>query len=128
MSDDGDGAWDGTLLSKLPHLLLPFAYDLARGRLTYTAYLQWVRASSLEPDGPKAETIPLGHRGAEKWREWEEKVVIMSCFPADRCFLDNISCHLMSHFNITNFICLIINLLLIIANIDISPPIISHCS
>ncbi|GBO02991.1 hypothetical protein AVEN_24396-1 [Araneus ventricosus] len=29
----------------------------------YTADLQWNRVSNLEPSGPKAETLPLGHRG-----------------------------------------------------------------
>ncbi|GBM86676.1 hypothetical protein AVEN_98058-1, partial [Araneus ventricosus] len=29
----------------------------------YTAELQWNRVSSLEPFGPKAESLPLGHRG-----------------------------------------------------------------
>ncbi|GBN98974.1 hypothetical protein AVEN_44470-1 [Araneus ventricosus] len=28
----------------------------------YSADLQWNRVSSLEPSGPKAETLPLGHR------------------------------------------------------------------
>ncbi|GBO22631.1 hypothetical protein AVEN_181599-1 [Araneus ventricosus] len=29
----------------------------------YTADLQWNRVSNLEPSGPRAETLPLGHRG-----------------------------------------------------------------
>ncbi|GBM58174.1 hypothetical protein AVEN_163941-1, partial [Araneus ventricosus] len=35
----------------------------------YTADLQWNRVSNLEPSGPKAETLPLGHRGPESSRE-----------------------------------------------------------
>ncbi|GBO01060.1 hypothetical protein AVEN_98152-1, partial [Araneus ventricosus] len=32
----------------------------------YTADLQWNRVSDLEPSGPKAETLPLGHRGLSR--------------------------------------------------------------
>ncbi|GBN51452.1 hypothetical protein AVEN_106231-1 [Araneus ventricosus] len=32
-------------------------------RAPYTAVLHWNRVSNLEPSGPKAETLPLGHRG-----------------------------------------------------------------
>ncbi|GBL53426.1 hypothetical protein AVEN_119991-1 [Araneus ventricosus] len=33
-------------------------------QVPYTADLQWNRVSNLEPSGPKAETIPLGHCGS----------------------------------------------------------------
>ncbi|GBM65030.1 hypothetical protein AVEN_68951-1 [Araneus ventricosus] len=39
----------------------------------YTADLQWNRVSSLEPSGPKAETLPLGHRGPEPAEEAPEE-------------------------------------------------------
>ncbi|GBN30000.1 hypothetical protein AVEN_266527-1 [Araneus ventricosus] len=47
------------------------SYDSASGirvrgyinQAPYTADLQWNRVSNLEPSGPKAETLPLGHRG-----------------------------------------------------------------
>ncbi|GBM75666.1 hypothetical protein AVEN_45554-1 [Araneus ventricosus] len=42
---------------------LATTYDLACNRPPYTADLQWNRVSNLEPSGPKAETLPLGHRG-----------------------------------------------------------------
>ncbi|GBL80085.1 hypothetical protein AVEN_183416-1 [Araneus ventricosus] len=32
-------------------------------RAPYTTDLQWNWASNLEPSGPKAEALPLGHRG-----------------------------------------------------------------
>ncbi|GBO33501.1 hypothetical protein AVEN_101189-1 [Araneus ventricosus] len=35
----------------------------------YTADLQWNRVSNLEPSCPKAETLPLGHRGLLVERE-----------------------------------------------------------
>ncbi|GBL85758.1 hypothetical protein AVEN_193202-1 [Araneus ventricosus] len=38
-------------------------YDLTCKRPTYTADLQCNRVSNLEPSGPKAETLSLGHRG-----------------------------------------------------------------
>ncbi|GBO24706.1 hypothetical protein AVEN_142736-1 [Araneus ventricosus] len=47
------------------------SYDSASGirvrgyinQAPYTADLQWNRVSNLESSGPKAETLPLGHRG-----------------------------------------------------------------
>ncbi|GBL53795.1 hypothetical protein AVEN_107399-1, partial [Araneus ventricosus] len=41
-------------------------YDLACNRPPTTADLQWNRVSKLEPFGPTAETLPLGHRGPSK--------------------------------------------------------------
>ncbi|GBN70486.1 hypothetical protein AVEN_93936-1 [Araneus ventricosus] len=32
-------------------------------QVPYTVDLQWNRASNLEPSGPNAKTLPLGHRG-----------------------------------------------------------------
>ncbi|GBN00848.1 hypothetical protein AVEN_89216-1 [Araneus ventricosus] len=42
---------------------LAITFDLMFNKPTYTADLQWNRVSNLEPSGPKAETLPLGHRG-----------------------------------------------------------------
>ncbi|GBM49741.1 hypothetical protein AVEN_36359-1 [Araneus ventricosus] len=42
---------------------LATTYDLACNRPHTRADLQWNRVSNLEPSGPKAETLPLGHRG-----------------------------------------------------------------
>ncbi|GBM80172.1 hypothetical protein AVEN_164848-1 [Araneus ventricosus] len=41
----------------------PPTYELAWGRSAYTMDLQWNRVSSPESCGPKAESLPLGHRG-----------------------------------------------------------------
>ncbi|GBN42187.1 hypothetical protein AVEN_174954-1, partial [Araneus ventricosus] len=42
---------------------LTTTYDFSVQQAPYTADLQWNRVSNLEPSGPKAETLPLGHRG-----------------------------------------------------------------
>ncbi|GBM54690.1 hypothetical protein AVEN_121566-1 [Araneus ventricosus] len=47
---------------------LTTTYDLACNR----PHTQWNRVSNLEPSGPKAETLPLGHRGP--CTIWEKKV------------------------------------------------------
>ncbi|GBO24069.1 hypothetical protein AVEN_117670-1 [Araneus ventricosus] len=36
---------------------------------SYTADLQWSQVSNMKPSGPKAETLPLGHRGLFKIRK-----------------------------------------------------------
>ncbi|GBO28147.1 hypothetical protein AVEN_61808-1, partial [Araneus ventricosus] len=38
-------------------------YDLKCIMPKYTADLQWNRVSNMEPSGPEAEILPLGHRG-----------------------------------------------------------------
>ncbi|GBN87081.1 hypothetical protein AVEN_76619-1 [Araneus ventricosus] len=40
--------------------------DLPRTGPAYTAFLRWIRASSLEPSGPEAEALPLGHSASRK--------------------------------------------------------------
>ncbi|GBM36841.1 hypothetical protein AVEN_82831-1 [Araneus ventricosus] len=41
----------------------------------YTADLQWNRVSNLRPSSPGVETLPLGHRGLNWYREeqWAQK-------------------------------------------------------
>ncbi|GBM32447.1 hypothetical protein AVEN_136026-1 [Araneus ventricosus] len=41
----------------------PSTYDLRYSKPAYTNYLQWNRVSDMEPSDPKAEILPLGHRG-----------------------------------------------------------------
>ncbi|GBO02250.1 hypothetical protein AVEN_89404-1 [Araneus ventricosus] len=38
-------------------------YDLTCNKPKHMADLQWNRVSNMEPSGPEAETLPLGHRG-----------------------------------------------------------------
>ncbi|GBM65190.1 hypothetical protein AVEN_130587-1 [Araneus ventricosus] len=38
-------------------------YNRSVQQAPYSADLPWNRVSNLEPSGPKAETLPLGHRG-----------------------------------------------------------------
>ncbi|GBN37845.1 hypothetical protein AVEN_256026-1 [Araneus ventricosus] len=45
--------------------------DKLDGQAPYTADLQWNRVSNLEPSGPKAETLPLGHSGLELYERAE---------------------------------------------------------
>ncbi|GBN96015.1 hypothetical protein AVEN_110249-1 [Araneus ventricosus] len=66
-SDDEDDTWAGTPTPNF-HATpaggrLATTYYLACKQAPYTADLQWNRVSNLEPSGPKAETLPLGHRG-----------------------------------------------------------------
>ncbi|GBN59286.1 hypothetical protein AVEN_201964-1 [Araneus ventricosus] len=42
---------------------LTTTYDLTCNRPHTRRIFQWNRVSNLEPSGPKAETLPLGHRG-----------------------------------------------------------------
>ncbi|GBN51309.1 hypothetical protein AVEN_109862-1 [Araneus ventricosus] len=66
-ADDEDDTWSGTPSPNF-HTIptggrLATTYDLACSRPHTRKWNQWNRVSGLEPSGPKAEALPLGHRG-----------------------------------------------------------------
>ncbi|GBN01922.1 hypothetical protein AVEN_113794-1 [Araneus ventricosus] len=44
----------------------------------YTADLRWSRVSNLERSGPKAETLPLGHRGLSRIRSIQRESIVIA--------------------------------------------------
>ncbi|GBO22060.1 hypothetical protein AVEN_4141-1 [Araneus ventricosus] len=66
-SDDEDGAWVGSpspgiRVAPTGGCLVPYVrFGVQRAQCTTD--IRWNRVSGLEPFGPKAESLPLGHRG-----------------------------------------------------------------